>query len=95
MLSRKEAIVIHITTRYPEPYVSRVKRLAKQREVKEAEIWRLIVMRGLELEEQTNTHLLAETLCIVRRFAADKDIELVKLGKQDARELLHRLGVMG
>ncbi len=87
--------MIHITTRYPETVVRRVKRLARQRGVREAELWRLIVMRGLELEEQTHTHLLAETLCIVRRFAADKNIELVKLGKQDARELLQKMGVIG
>jgi len=83
-----------VTIRYPEDVVKMVKKIAQERQVKEAEIWRLLAFRGLDAESSATTHIQVEALCLLRRLAGDTGgIELVKKAKQDAREVLRQMGI--
>lgn len=86
--------MIRVCVRHDDSVVTKVKKLAQDRKVKEADMWRILVLRGLDNEERITTNMIVESLCILRRFAADSDIEIVKTAKQDARNLLRQMGAV-
>ena len=86
--------MIRVCVRHDDSVVAQVKKMAQERNVKEADMWRLLVLRGLDMEQRITTNMIVESLCILRRFAADTDIEIVKTAKQDARNLLRQMGVV-
>ncbi|KPJ96172.1 MAG: hypothetical protein AMJ53_01290 [Gammaproteobacteria bacterium SG8_11] len=87
--------MLAVTTRYPEEVVKQIKILAKERQVKEAEIWRLVAFRGLDSESSAATHFQVEMLCLLRRLVGESvGTDTILKAKQDARELLRQMGII-
>ncbi len=86
-----------VTVRYPEEVVSYVRRMAKRRHVSDAQIWRDLVVAGIQ-QSQADDGLLRsvlnvaiQDLCINRRVAGHIDESLIDLTQQDARRALESL----
>ena len=80
-----------ISLRIPDQVAEKVRHMAAEQGTNESEIWRRLIYRGLDQSNPYQTSMQVETLCILRRFAADKDIEIVKVGKQDARNSMSQI----
>lgn len=91
--------MLSVTVRYPEEFVAYVRRLAKQRRIEEAAIWRELVATGIQRTDvdegltKTAFNLTIQTLCLTRRMAGHLDEEIIDLAKQDARRTLEEIGV--
>ena len=85
---------MHVTFRISDPIGARVLALASEHKVKPSDMWRLLVMRGLDAESTLTIKYLVESLCVTRRLAASVDIELLKKAQADADDILARLGVI-
>ena len=64
-----------VTIRFPREFVNYVRRMARQRHVNEAVIWRELVATGIHRSDlddglqKTAFNLSVQTLCITRRLA--------------------------
>ena len=91
--------MLSVTVRYPEEFVATVRRLAKQRRVDEAVIWRELVATGIQRTDtdngliQTAFNLTIQNLCLSRRVAGHLDESLIDLAKEDAKRTLEEIGV--
>lgn len=83
--------MIQITFRVPDNIVKKAKLLATEKGIKDAEMFRLLMARGLEAENILSTKLLLESLCLNRRIAANIDVELVEKARQDAQYMLEQI----
>lgn len=86
--------MVRLCVRFPDDVVIRVKKMAKERGVAEAEMWRAIVLRGLDSESNIATKYLIEALCVSRRLAASVDVDILKKAQSDADDILARLGIV-
>ena len=90
--------MLQITVRYPEEFVTYVRRLAKRRKIEESVIWRELVAGGITRNDMTEglgktaLNLTVQTLCLTRRLAGHLDEGLISLANQDAKRTLEEIG---
>jgi len=82
---------MHTTIRLDGNLALKVKRYSKKYGITQSAAIRLLVGRGLDREEMTNTSMIVEALCINRRLAAHTDLEIVQQAKKDAKIILDDL----
>lgn len=86
--------MIQVCVRVPEDMAKEVRRMAIQFGVREAEIWRRLLHRGMDAEDKILKSMQVETLCIARRMAAHMDMDVLYNAKADARNILRGMGVI-
>ncbi len=86
--------MIQVCVRVPEDMAKEVRRMAIKLGVREAEIWRRLLHRGMDAEDKILKSMQVETLCIARRMAAHMDIDVLYKAKADARNILRGMGVI-
>ncbi len=86
--------MIQVCIRVPEEMAKEVRRMAAQFGVRDSEIWRRLLHRGLDGEDKVIRGVQIETLCLLRRLAAHTDMDIVYKAKSDARSILRQMGVM-
>lgn len=85
-----------VSVRYPEEHQAYVRRTAKQRGVKESDVWRELVRKGFEssvsVKQLTELTLKAsiQSLTLSRRLAGHFNEELVTDANRDAEQLIAR-----
>ena len=88
--------MISITTRFREDDVAYVRRIARERRVNDAEIWRELIDKGIyqhHAEEHRLYMLLrvaVKTLSAVRRLTEHVDPTLLEIAENDAYEALRK-----
>ncbi len=80
-----------LQVRVPDVIAARVKKLARKNGMSEPETWRNIIARGLEQDEQINTRIVVETLCILRLQASKTDPDLLKKAIDHTRIILREI----
>lgn len=83
--------LIRICVRVDEDVAKEVKSLAIKYGIKESEMWRLVITKGLSHEVNQNTQMLIEVLCISRRLSAYTNMEVLHDAKDDAKIILDDL----
>ncbi len=86
--------MIQICVRVPEDMAKEVRRMAVELGVRESEIWRRLLHRGMDAEDKVIKSRQVETLCLARRIAAHLDMDVIYKAKADARHLLREMGVI-
>ena len=86
--------MIQVCIRVPEEMAKQVRRMAGQFGVRESEIWRRLLHRGLDGEDKVIRGIQVETLCLLRRLAAHTDMDIIYKAKSDARNILREMGVI-
>ena len=91
--------MIAVTVKFPDDIVAYVRRLARQRHIREAQVWRELVTEGIQGVElnaglhKTAFNLAVQNLCISRRVAGHLDESLIELAREDARRTLQDMEV--
>jgi len=80
--------MIMTSIRVHEDVAKSIKKRAAELNIKESEMWRTVIHRGLDYEDTIRLKLSLETLCLGRRIAAHIDENLLTLAKEDAESLL-------
>jgi len=92
--------MISITARFPEDNVAYVRRVAKERGVNDAQVWRELVEKGIyqhHAEEHrlwTILRLTVRTLCAVHGIAERVDTSIIKIAEQEARKALEMENIL-
>ena len=86
--------MIQVCIRVPERMAKEVRRMAGQHGVRESEIWRRLLHRGMDGEDMVFRGVQIETLCLLRRLAAHTDMDIIYKAKSDARHILREMGVI-
>lgn len=86
-----------ITFRVTDENLALVRRLARQRQIPQAEIWRELVDRGIHRSDPVTSQLeqlsklVVQALCMGQRVAGHLDEELIEQARDDARLLIARM----
>ena len=80
-----------ICQRFEDETIKRIRRLSQLHKISEADMWRLVVARGLDSEEKVALKMQVEALCLVRRLVGSTDPELYKAAKRDAISILESI----
>ena len=67
---------------------------ALEKNVSVASVARDIFMLGLAYDHLSLAKTSVETLCLLRRLVADKDMELFNLGREDAEVAMEAIGLI-
>lgn len=90
-----------VSIRLPDETIAFVKHEARKRGLDtEAEMWRIIIERGIANTEGSQAKLEAlvkiavQSLCLVQRLAGSHDESLLEHARQDSKNLLQRMGML-
>ena len=90
-----------VSIRVSEDTIAFVKQEAKKRRIAtEAEMWRILIERGVAASEGTQAQIDAllkigvQSLCLTQRVAGNQNENLIAEAREDARSMLARMGVI-
>ena len=93
--------MIAVSIRVSEDTIAFVKQETKKRGIAtEAEMWRILIERGVAASEGTQAQIDAlikigvQSLCLTQRFAGAQNESLIAEAREDARSMLDRMGMI-
>jgi len=77
-----------VSIRISDEISKTVKRMAADRKVTPSEMWRILIVRGISLQDTPHTKIMVESLCLNRRIASQFDMALLSQAKADAKTIM-------
>ena len=84
---------MHASFRISEEVGNRVHKLASQHNIKPSQMYRILLIRGLDAESTLSIKFLIESLCLLRRLSDSVDPTLLDQAQKDADIILDELGI--